>query len=92
MYCFAGLMPAQHARFVCPPSQANQPIMALRRFFLLDTSMAQPGLDTDATGSRSGRCCSPQYAALFSGDGFFQANKHKYLASGAREGSTGADY
>jgi hypothetical protein len=58
-------MPAQHARFVCPPSQANQPSMALRRFFLLDTSMAQPGLDTDATGSRSGRCCSPQYAALF---------------------------
>src|SRR5215469_2141810 len=37
--------------------------MALRRVLLLDTSMAQPGLDTDATWSRSGRCCKPHDAA-----------------------------
>jgi hypothetical protein len=76
--CITGRMPALHARFVCPPSQASKPIMALRRFLPLDTSMAQPGLDTDAAGSRSGRCFSPHHAALFAGDGFFKANKPKY--------------
>jgi hypothetical protein len=35
-------MSATHARFVCPLSQADKPIMALRRSPLLDTSMAQP--------------------------------------------------
>jgi hypothetical protein len=31
MRCIAGPMPATHARFLCPHSQANRPIMALRR-------------------------------------------------------------
>src|SRR4029077_20849700 len=76
MYCIAGLVPAQHARFVCPPSQGSKPIIALRRFHPLDTSMAQPGLDTDPMRSGSGRCCSPHDAALSASDGFYQANKH----------------
>ena len=58
MYRIAGLLPAQHARFVCPPSQASKPIMALRRFLPLDTSMAQRGLHTDPMRSGPGRCCS----------------------------------
>jgi hypothetical protein len=34
-------MPATHARFLWPLSQADRPIMALRRSPLLDTSMAR---------------------------------------------------
>ena len=43
-------MPAAHARFVCPLSQADKPIMALRRSARLDTSMARLGPDTDRSG------------------------------------------
>src|SRR5260370_40483354 len=39
--CVADLMPATHARFLCPLSQADRPIMELRRSPLLDTSMAR---------------------------------------------------
>jgi hypothetical protein len=49
MCWIAGLVPATHARFLCPPSQANKPIMALRRSPPLDTSMAQRRLATGPT-------------------------------------------
>jgi len=47
---------------------------------------------TQLAAELSGRCCSPHDAAFFASDGCFQANKHKYSASGPSEGSTGADY
>jgi hypothetical protein len=69
MCCIAGLVPAQHARFLCPPSQANSPIMALRRSPPLDTSMAHLGLDTGAVGRGSAllqftRCGTLEVMAL----------------------------
>ena len=51
--CIAGLMPATHARFLRPHSQANGPIMALRRWPPLDTSMAPT--QRDAHGSQRER-------------------------------------
>ena len=53
MCCITGLVPAQHACFLCPATQASKPIMALRRFLPPDTSMARSTCGTDAGGLRS---------------------------------------
>jgi hypothetical protein len=61
--CIVGPMPATHARFLRPHSQANSPIMALRRWPPLDTSMAsrtrrphrklEPNFPSPSAGSSS---------------------------------------